>query len=95
MILDTNGQPSPAAKSSRSSEDFRVTVEIARYRAMSIPSKESSYKPLIWWKKHKELFPILSTVARGLLRHQVWHLKDCSVCAVTCPLEEDQGLTQA
>ncbi|GAB5362261.1 hypothetical protein AAMO2058_000782600 [Amorphochlora amoebiformis] len=63
---DASGQPSPA-KPSKSSEDFRVTAEIAKYRAMPIPSKERSCDPLIWWKKHKELFPILSSVARGYL----------------------------
>ncbi|GAB5360077.1 hypothetical protein AAMO2058_000596400 [Amorphochlora amoebiformis] len=63
---DANGQPSPA-KPSKSSEDFRVTAEIAKYRAMPIPSKERSCDPLIWWKKHKKLFPILSSVARGYL----------------------------
>lgn len=52
------------AKKTESSMDFRVASEIAKYRGMRIKEREN---PLLWWRKHKELFPLLSIVARSYL----------------------------
>jgi hypothetical protein len=41
--------------------------EIAKYKALRVPSTVSSSNPLFFWKSHADDYPILAATARGVL----------------------------
>jgi len=72
---DNKGDNEPAKQRAMSSPgvssaartDFRVTAELAKYRGMVAVKASKHSDPLAWWRKHQQLFPILSVVARSYL----------------------------